>query len=183
MNENIMDAIDWLNEIITNPNGWRMFYSESEIKSCAEAALAILKKQEARDQEEEKKRAIEQLEAIGQMPADSLEKVDEDEADDEMFEKASAMHSTREGNTLILILLAVNLLLSGFFLYRSITAENAVRNGQISLSVGEETFVIPTSAVPRTGETTITFYGISTTNNNGQISRQAIPVGEIRIGE
>lgn len=49
MNENISDAIDWLNEIITNPNGWRMFYSESETKSCAEAALAILKKQEARE--------------------------------------------------------------------------------------------------------------------------------------
>ena len=47
MNENIRDAIDWLNEIITNPDGWRMFYSESETKSCAEAALALLKEQEA----------------------------------------------------------------------------------------------------------------------------------------
>ena len=46
MNENIMDAIDWLNEIITNPNGWRMFYSDSETKSCAEATLALLKEQQ-----------------------------------------------------------------------------------------------------------------------------------------
>ena len=49
MNENISDAIDWLNEIVTNQNGWRMFYSDSETKSCAEAALAVLKKQEARE--------------------------------------------------------------------------------------------------------------------------------------
>ena len=47
MNENIRHAIDWLNEITTNPGGWRMFYSESETKSFAEAALALLKKQEA----------------------------------------------------------------------------------------------------------------------------------------
>ena len=51
MNENIMDAIDWLNEITTNQNGWRIFYSDSETKSCTEAALeaalALLKKQEA----------------------------------------------------------------------------------------------------------------------------------------
>lgn len=46
MNENIIDAIDWLNEITTNPDGWRMFYSDSETKSCAEAALALLKERE-----------------------------------------------------------------------------------------------------------------------------------------
>ena len=46
MSENMMDALDWLNEIITNPNGWRMFYSDSETKSCAEATIALLKEQE-----------------------------------------------------------------------------------------------------------------------------------------
>ena len=40
------NALDWLNEIITNPYGWRMFYSASETKSCAEATLALLKEQE-----------------------------------------------------------------------------------------------------------------------------------------
>lgn len=49
MNENISDAIDWLNEITTNPNGWRMFYSDSETKICAEATLALLKEREAKN--------------------------------------------------------------------------------------------------------------------------------------
>lgn len=40
------NAIDWLNEIITNPNEWRMFYSDSETKTCAEAVLTMLKEQE-----------------------------------------------------------------------------------------------------------------------------------------
>lgn len=39
------NALDWLNEIVTNTDGWRMFYSDSETKSCAEAALAMLKEQ------------------------------------------------------------------------------------------------------------------------------------------
>ena len=41
------NALDWLNEIVTNPDGWRMFYSDSETKSCAEAAVELLKEQEA----------------------------------------------------------------------------------------------------------------------------------------
>lgn len=40
------NAHDWLNEIVTNQEGWRMFYSDSETKSCAEAVLALLKEQE-----------------------------------------------------------------------------------------------------------------------------------------
>ena len=47
MSEDMKNALDWLNEIITNPNGWRMFYSDSETKTCAEATLELLKEQEA----------------------------------------------------------------------------------------------------------------------------------------
>ena len=41
------NALDWLNEIVTNPKYWRMFYSDSETKTCAEATLAMLKEHEA----------------------------------------------------------------------------------------------------------------------------------------
>jgi hypothetical protein len=41
------NATDWLNEIVTKPNKWRMFYSDSETKTCAEAVLTMLKEQEA----------------------------------------------------------------------------------------------------------------------------------------
>ena len=37
------NALDWLNEIATNPKGWRMFYSDSETKYCVETAIALLK--------------------------------------------------------------------------------------------------------------------------------------------
>ena len=77
----------------------------------------------------------------------------------------------------------LNILLNGVLLYRSLAREYTAGSDQISLSIGEETFTVPTSAVPRAGGTTITFYGISTMNNNGQISRKAMTVGEIRIGE
>ena len=39
------NALDWLNEIATNPKGWRMFYSDSETKYCVETAIALLKEQ------------------------------------------------------------------------------------------------------------------------------------------
>ena len=35
------NVIDWLNEIITNPE-WQMFYSDSEIKTLAKNALRML---------------------------------------------------------------------------------------------------------------------------------------------
>lgn len=74
MNENIGDAIDWLNEITTNPDGWRMFYSDSEAKNCAEAALTLLKEQEQKINElEEKLRLLEygdqDILQSGMMPA------------------------------------------------------------------------------------------------------------------
>lgn len=47
MNENMRDALDWLNEIITNPKGWHRFYSDSETKTCAEAAISLLKEQDS----------------------------------------------------------------------------------------------------------------------------------------
>ena len=47
MSEDLKNSLDWLNEIVTNPDGWRMFYSDSETKSCAEAAVELLKEQEA----------------------------------------------------------------------------------------------------------------------------------------
>ena len=46
MKEDMKNAHDWLNEIISNPEGWQMFYLDSETKICAEAALALLKEQE-----------------------------------------------------------------------------------------------------------------------------------------
>ena len=32
---------DWLHEIVKNPKGWRVFYSDSEVKLMAEHALEI----------------------------------------------------------------------------------------------------------------------------------------------
>lgn len=35
-------VVDWLNEIISNPDGWKQWYSESEVKSLAEIALKLI---------------------------------------------------------------------------------------------------------------------------------------------
>ena len=39
-------VIDWLEEIVSDPEGWQRFYSSSEQKLLAEDALALLKEQE-----------------------------------------------------------------------------------------------------------------------------------------
>ena len=40
--ENDMENIfDWLREIVKNPEGWKEFYSDSEVKLMAEHALEI----------------------------------------------------------------------------------------------------------------------------------------------
>ena len=41
-------VIDWLEEIVSDPEGWQRFYSSSEQKLLAEDALALLKEQEDR---------------------------------------------------------------------------------------------------------------------------------------
>jgi hypothetical protein len=35
--------IDWLQEIIDNPEGWREFYSDSEVKYLAEKTMKLLR--------------------------------------------------------------------------------------------------------------------------------------------
>lgn len=37
-----LQVIDWLNEIIENPEVWKWFYSDSEVKTLAENALKML---------------------------------------------------------------------------------------------------------------------------------------------
>jgi hypothetical protein len=140
----------------------------------------LKKKQEEKAQEDEIKKAREQLDAIEQMPADAYQ--EPEDPNEEVFADDTARQPKAGNNVPVLILLALNILLNGFLLYRSVAREYTTGSDQISLSIGEETFTVPTASIPRTGETTITFYGISTTNNNGQVTRQAIPVGEIKIG-
>ena len=41
-------VIDWLEEIVSDPEGWQRFYSSSEQKLLAEDALAMLEEQEDR---------------------------------------------------------------------------------------------------------------------------------------
>ena len=40
--EEIGLVIDWLQEIIDNPENWRMFYSDNEVKTLAENALKLI---------------------------------------------------------------------------------------------------------------------------------------------
>lgn len=42
------NVIDWLTEIVENPEQWAIFYSEIEQKLLAENALALLKDREAK---------------------------------------------------------------------------------------------------------------------------------------
>lgn len=42
MDKDTADVIDWLNEIISNPEEWKMFYSDSEVKNLAECALKLI---------------------------------------------------------------------------------------------------------------------------------------------
>ena len=158
--------------------------TEEEIEKARIAVLnreaMLKKKQEEKAQEEEIKKAREQLDAIEQMPADAYQ--EPEDPNEEVFADDTAGQPKAGNNVPVLILLALNILLNGFLLYRSLAREYIAGSDRISLSIGEETFTVPTTSIPRTGETTISFYGISTTNNNGQITRQAIPVGEIKIG-
>ena len=36
------NVIDWLNEIINDPENWHRFYSDSEVKTLAEDALKLI---------------------------------------------------------------------------------------------------------------------------------------------
>ena len=40
------NALDWLNDIVTNPDEWHMFYSDSETKICAETVISMLKEKD-----------------------------------------------------------------------------------------------------------------------------------------
>ena len=42
MDKDTADVIDWLNEIIDNPEEWQQFYSDSEIKILAEKAKELI---------------------------------------------------------------------------------------------------------------------------------------------
>ncbi len=162
--------------------------TEEEIEKARIAVLnreAILKKkQEEKEREEAEKKAREQLDAIKQMPADTYQEPEEEDEPDEVEDKYPERTSQRGGTSIpVIILLVLNLLLTGFMLFRSLMGTGTGRGGgNVSLTVGDDTFVVPTSSIPKDGETTVTFYGISTTNNNGQVSRQAVPVGEIKVG-
>ena len=44
MDENeIRLVIDWLQEIVYNPDGWREFYSDSEVKYLAEKIIELIR--------------------------------------------------------------------------------------------------------------------------------------------
>ena len=36
-------VLDWLHEIIDNPNGWKEFYSDSEVKYLAEKIIELIR--------------------------------------------------------------------------------------------------------------------------------------------
>ena len=42
MDKDTADVIDWLNEIIDNPEEWQQFYSDSEVKLLAEKAKELI---------------------------------------------------------------------------------------------------------------------------------------------
>ena len=42
MDKDTADVIDWMNEIIDNPEEWQQFYSDSEVKLLAEKAKELI---------------------------------------------------------------------------------------------------------------------------------------------
>ncbi len=45
-------VLDWLQEIIDNPEDWKMYYSDSEVKTLAEWALEIIRRSEMKQMEQ-----------------------------------------------------------------------------------------------------------------------------------
>ena len=149
----------------------------------ANSAVAS-EKQKTANVEAEMKRLQESMEAKKEEMGDD----EDDEDDDDEYETSGA--SANKFQIIGVVLMTMTLLVSGFSFVKlnkklmTLTEQSSepANTDTLTLTIDGEQYEINASQIElKDGESSISVYGLMTTNENGEKTKQVIPLGEIKV--